>query len=269
MEINEMNYEMFALDYAEGNLSGEYLQSMELFLSHHPKIKEEISEIANISIPITQVVYEDKSGLKKKKRRIAFLPVALAVSSAACLLLGFGLFRVLSLNSHYGNMAADTMPLNINYNINIIGIQKNDNPTKRYEDHLIADSETSLNDQVNGQAFNDINRAGTPVAYDVSLNQLSQEELASLETLAYNQAPIFHTPALRIKLTEVKTDDIYILPVTIELHDLAMDGYDVNWINESSLADQEKAARKKIFKESALSLLQDAFVPKGVNKIID
>lgn len=70
MTINKFNYEAFALDYLEGNLSPEMVEEMELFLKTHPAIESELSgmmEFVTLEADET-IVYEQKESLLKPER---------------------------------------------------------------------------------------------------------------------------------------------------------------------------------------------------------
>lgn len=50
-KINLTNYEAYFLDYSEGNLSAEHLHDLRLFLNLYPKLKKELEEFNNCSLP--------------------------------------------------------------------------------------------------------------------------------------------------------------------------------------------------------------------------
>jgi len=70
MTINKFNYEAFALDYLEGNLSPEMVEEMELFLKAHPAIESELSGMMELVIleADESIVYEEKENLLKPER---------------------------------------------------------------------------------------------------------------------------------------------------------------------------------------------------------
>jgi hypothetical protein len=93
--INKSNYEAFALDYLEGNLSATDRQAMEDFLAKHPTIAEEVMMLADMVtiVPDESIVFENKAALLKQEdsakvvamyRRTWF---RVAVAAAAMLLL--------------------------------------------------------------------------------------------------------------------------------------------------------------------------------------
>lgn len=67
--INKSNYEAFALDYLEGNLSATDRQAMEDFLAKHPAIAEEVTMLAEMItvVPDESIVFENKAALLKQE----------------------------------------------------------------------------------------------------------------------------------------------------------------------------------------------------------
>jgi hypothetical protein len=93
--INKFNYEAFALDYIEGNLSATDRQAMETFLQKYPTIAEDIIILSDIVtvVPDKSIVFDNKSALLKQEggarvvamhRRTWF---RLAIATAAMFLL--------------------------------------------------------------------------------------------------------------------------------------------------------------------------------------
>lgn len=67
MEINKDNYEIFFLDYHEGNLSAEMQAEVVLFLQQHPEFKAEFESFEMINLPVAEnVLFPDKNSLKKE-----------------------------------------------------------------------------------------------------------------------------------------------------------------------------------------------------------
>lgn len=74
MQINRDNYEAYFLDYAEGNLSGDQLAHLELFLDANPDLREELEEFQNMSLDFADdASFEDKSALKKSEASVITL----------------------------------------------------------------------------------------------------------------------------------------------------------------------------------------------------
>jgi hypothetical protein len=65
MKINKANYEIFFLDYHEGNLRAEEVAELFLFLEENPQMKPEFESFENIALPGSTEVYPDKEFLKK------------------------------------------------------------------------------------------------------------------------------------------------------------------------------------------------------------
>ena len=65
--INKSNYEAFALDYLEGNLSVAKQQEMDVFLQNHPIIAAEIAELKEmvILVPDETIQFDNKAALLK------------------------------------------------------------------------------------------------------------------------------------------------------------------------------------------------------------
>ena len=76
MTINKFNYEAYALDYLEGNLSVEMAEEMERFLSGHPMIEAELADMMEVVIlePDTSIVYEHKEALLKEEKQVWINP---------------------------------------------------------------------------------------------------------------------------------------------------------------------------------------------------
>ena len=87
--INKINYEQFAMDYLEGNLSGDLLQEMNAFLENNPAIKAELNEMELFYLEADEsIVFEEKETLLKPvptRKVFFFLPIFLI---ASCLLIG-------------------------------------------------------------------------------------------------------------------------------------------------------------------------------------
>jgi hypothetical protein len=62
--INRNNYEIYFLDYLEGNLSPELRKEMELFLIKNPDLKEELDGLEDATLPDDKIVFEAKQVLK-------------------------------------------------------------------------------------------------------------------------------------------------------------------------------------------------------------
>lgn len=96
MLINKSNYEVFAIDYIEGNLEGADLKAMKAFLKSNPEIAAEMESLESNFVELTpneDIVYNHKAVLLKEIEavRIPFYRRYMAAAAAiALLLVGFG-----------------------------------------------------------------------------------------------------------------------------------------------------------------------------------
>lgn len=71
MDINKLNYEAFAIDYLEGNLTADQKILFEAFMEAHPEVKDEMD--AYLSAPLLSenedLAYERKASSKKSESR--------------------------------------------------------------------------------------------------------------------------------------------------------------------------------------------------------
>lgn len=63
--INRQNYEVYFLDFLEGNLSEEQVASVQQFLAKNPDLEAELAEMELITLPKTKISFPDKNQLKK------------------------------------------------------------------------------------------------------------------------------------------------------------------------------------------------------------
>ncbi len=72
-KISKHNYEIFILDFIEGNLSEERASELMLFLEKNPDLKKEAEGIENIRLnPENNIVFEKKDALLKKTKAEAY-----------------------------------------------------------------------------------------------------------------------------------------------------------------------------------------------------
>ena len=65
-KVNKNNYEIYILDYYEGNLSDNQVDELMLFLAENPKLKEEFDNFENITLsPDMSIEFKDKDKLKR------------------------------------------------------------------------------------------------------------------------------------------------------------------------------------------------------------
>lgn len=92
MKITKFNYEVFALDYLEGNLPDDMVKEMESLMNTYPEIKEELTGLQGFPVAIadTSVIFEHKDELLKEEKVIFIQRKwyrALAIASGVLLIL--------------------------------------------------------------------------------------------------------------------------------------------------------------------------------------
>jgi len=98
--INQSNYEAFALDYLEGNLSANEQEEMEVFLQNNPLIAVELAEMQELVVleADKSIVFENKRALLKSEEEAKVVVMhkrtwfRLVVAAAAILFLIGGYF---------------------------------------------------------------------------------------------------------------------------------------------------------------------------------
>ena len=65
-KIDRHNYEMYMIDYLEGQLSAEQEQEMERFLREHPDVEQELGDLEQMRLVPAGDTFPDKERLKKK-----------------------------------------------------------------------------------------------------------------------------------------------------------------------------------------------------------
>lgn len=63
--INRNNYEIFLIDYMDGNLTADQVAELLLFLENHPDIASEFEGVSELHVPVAKEVFGNKSSLKK------------------------------------------------------------------------------------------------------------------------------------------------------------------------------------------------------------
>jgi hypothetical protein len=66
VKINKDNYEIWFLDYTEGNLTETQLSELKSFVEQYPELKDELEDFELISLDDVEDVFPDKDLLKKK-----------------------------------------------------------------------------------------------------------------------------------------------------------------------------------------------------------
>lgn len=67
MKINKGNYELFFVDYFDGNLSEELTRALFAFLQKHPDLKAEFESFEPVVLPPENITYPGKASLKKQQ----------------------------------------------------------------------------------------------------------------------------------------------------------------------------------------------------------
>ncbi len=120
MSINKINYEQFALDYLEGNLSGNTLKEMELFLSENADIKKELEELELFYLEEEEVIYNGKEYLLKETPVVVLgnksnSSIIKRIMRTAAALLLFVMLSVLFIFNNNNNLEKNSI-INIAYN---------------------------------------------------------------------------------------------------------------------------------------------------------
>ena len=265
MEINELNYEMYALDHAEGLLTGAEAEAMEAFLSQHPELREEIGSICATTIPKTPAAHGSLQTLKKK-RGIAVLwigPMRSAI--AALLVIGLGVMWFMNQRPVYGELASAQPAFTIHYSIDLTyydgeeisvpvanPLRVNEQKADKYS--LLADTKV---DHI-------------PTTIQESVPNFDQQAIQDIPVQDQPSAVDYKVKMKIIEPVDVQSDDYFILPVTIELYDLTLKGAREARSAQDALAEIQatKDARRKLIKEGTLSVLQQKLMPEGLQNLL-
>ena len=101
MKIGPDNYQEWALDYIEGNLSREERASFESFLTRHADIARETASLQD-DMPVMvaeQIVYPDKRSLLRGGKTMSFGRITSFLGGAAAASLLIGLFTLVDSHS--------------------------------------------------------------------------------------------------------------------------------------------------------------------------
>lgn len=71
-KINKHNYELFFLDFAEGNLSKSQIKDLNKFLSNNPDLRIQYKSFKNVTLKPKQIKYEKKEKLIKQTQSKLF-----------------------------------------------------------------------------------------------------------------------------------------------------------------------------------------------------
>jgi len=81
MQIDKSNYEIWLIDWLDGNLNDSQIEQLELFLKENPYLKEEFEELTTFRLSSPETLFQHKNQLKKTSRdlsesQLEFLSVA-------------------------------------------------------------------------------------------------------------------------------------------------------------------------------------------------
>ncbi len=71
MQIDRSNYEIWIIDWLDGNLNSFQIEQLELFLANNPDLGEEVKDLATVSLSSSVISYPDKEQLKKSPTDIS------------------------------------------------------------------------------------------------------------------------------------------------------------------------------------------------------
>ena len=67
MSINLNNYEIYFIDFFDGNLNAQGESELMLFLDSYPELKEEFESFENINLEQEEIIFSEKTSLKKNE----------------------------------------------------------------------------------------------------------------------------------------------------------------------------------------------------------
>jgi hypothetical protein len=71
MKINRSNYEIWFIDWLDGNLNSQQQTELYHFLDQNPDLREEFNELSKISLPVPESLFRFKGDLKKNPEEIS------------------------------------------------------------------------------------------------------------------------------------------------------------------------------------------------------
>lgn len=299
MEINEMNYELYAIDYAEGKLSGDTLVAMESFLAAHPHIAEELELVCATSLPLsTEVVYPNKAKLKQNHRPIPVYKIGFAVSSAACLVLALGWLALLNKSEHeFGALAYQPKFVNIDIHVNVHPNSESvateaqytyENESDLSNDLPINEQIASLDNSHEGQSNKDVDlyelnelKVVNP-KYQANVERTEQtepteyvkeqrdfEQVAIIDNqkeddLRQNDASV--TSQIDMEDLALAKETHSAITTTIVINDISSN---TELLSEYLKKKEQKAKNRQQLKSNMLKLVTKAVVPEGLTAAIN
>ncbi len=67
MKIDRSNYEIYFIDYSEGNLQSADVEAVMLFMKNNPDLAQEFEAVFSFELPQETILYDGKNDLKKKE----------------------------------------------------------------------------------------------------------------------------------------------------------------------------------------------------------
>src|SRR5688500_12602385 len=71
MNISKNNYEIFFIDYYDGNLNADQTAALFLFLESYPELKEEFENFSPIILEASDIQFPDRDSMKKEDENIS------------------------------------------------------------------------------------------------------------------------------------------------------------------------------------------------------
>ena len=270
MEINEFNYEAYALDYAAGSLTGVELEAMEQFLDSQPELRAEIMAIAAVSVPFEAVQYDGLENLERQPERKGIIIPFSVLALAASLLLLFGIFWMTSSQLPDGRLADRSPVIRVHYPVALIFEAERSADDSRDEFTTIPNY-MDVNDQLDGtnERFAAVDTDGTQNTSDQqNVEQKTRIVWKVVEPKPEDFLEMMPESEYRnLEVTEIQPDNYFILPITIEKPSLQTDGFERASLQLA--ADNERLERRRVLREGALSILQQNLVPVGINDLIE
>ena len=263
VEINEINYELYALDYVEGNLKGEDLIAMNVFLEKHPNIKEEIQLISATYLPESNVVFEGKDLLVKQEKRRITIPFVLSSALAACLVLAIGVLWLFNQHPNYGQVAHKSITINVDLNYFDNYGNNSDNLIADINETKLENSDERFFQTIAKKAKSSIwvekhSESNENESYQEVENNLSAENQQKIETIKNSKT---------IEVVTLSTENTPILTTTIIKYPILND---LNRIEDERLAlSLEEEEKKKQVRSQIRSVFQNALLPEGISNSIN
>ena len=223
MIINKFNYEAFALDYLEGNLTAEMAAEMERFLKTHPAIESELSGMMEFVIleADESIVYEPKATLLKPERVVwlskKWVRPLMAAASIVLLLMTYFMGYNAGVNNGGEQVVVGNSNLNGNDNKeNVVAVKEMEESLEEEAMATITKKDiiTSKNNKANivPQPMEppSIIEEKTPIMVNKARNYLTDK----IPALTPNQLPLTSNPVMVVEIESVITAAVTTLAAT-------------------------------------------------------